>query len=141
MKERLDAQTEQEKEMQEEMRSRRCWAAYLIYPCVFFNVVATRVPIIFASMYPIKGLNLPGYMGVLGVPIYTCGRVIAASFLSKTGTELGTNLLQTGSSVVAFVAIMCIPAFPNTNCNEMGFECFEEGHMSFLFILVRTGND
>ena len=120
-------------------RVRKMWAYYLVYPCVYFYAMATRLPLIFL-LYADNGLNLSAEMGVLAGAVYSLGRAIGATLLSKKDTPIRSLVISSGSSVAAFAAILLIPAFPNTTCDDMGFNCFEkeENHFQFLTILVRA---
>ena len=117
---------------------RKMWARYLVYPCVYFYAIATRLPLIVLALYSRSGLNLLPHMGVLAVATYSLGRVVGATLLSKEEISQGRVLISSASSVLAFSAIMLIPAFPNTKCNSMGFDCFKEDgdHFEVSRILV-----
>ena len=114
-----------------ESEQRKMWARYIIYPCVFFYAIGTRLPLIVLALYARSGLNLLPHMGVLAVAIYSLGRVVGATLLSQEEISLRRVLISSTSSVAAFAAIMLIPAFPNTNCNSMGFDCFKEDGDNF----------
>ena len=126
------------KDEDSEARVRKMWACYLVYPCVYFYAIVTRLPLIVLALYSRSGLNLPAYMGVLAMAIYSLGRVVGATLLSKENISSGSVLISSTSSVAAFSAIMLIPAFPNTKCNSIGFDCFKENenHFQVFTILV-----
>ena len=132
------------KAQKKEQAERRRWAYYIVFPCVFFYATITRLPLIFAACFVVDGLNLPAYMGVLAVAIYSMGRAFGATVLSKKENMLRNTTISAGSSVLSFFAIMLIPWFPNANCNNLGLQCFDDEAFSEkkfpLTMVVRTCN-
>ena len=133
-----------EKKKKHNAEVRRCWAYYIVFPCVYFYATITRLPLIFAACFVMDGLNLEPYMGVLAVAIYSMGRAVGATALSRKDKLTLTTLISAGSSVLSFFAIMLIPWFPNANCNNLGLQCFDDEAFSEkkfpLTMVVRTCN-
>ena len=107
------------------MQMGKMWAYYLVYPCIYFHAVATRLPLVFSALYAINGLNLKPHWGVLAVAIFSLGRAFGATVLSQKDAKAGVIFVATGSSVLSFTAMMLIPTFPNTNCDRRGYDCFK----------------